>query len=152
MLPLIEDNTLLAALVSAKGDTSLAAERLQVKELDLVSRLQLIDFDTLSNSIKNIVAFQMLDTLKYVQLEVISKLDTYSPSVASKLLVDLLDRLQTTATPPTQSSNSPIIIQQLMNQESNHVREELARRIINAQQTTPSESDRGLQVYEQDGN
>lgn len=154
MLASFEDSTLLASLISAKGDTTLAAERLQVEELLLVQRLQDIDFDLLSNALKHIAAFSMLDTLKYVQLEVISKLDSYSPSVASKLLIDLLDRIQQSATPPplTQQNNSPVVIQQIMANESNHVREELARRIINSQQ--PSNPDRGSQVVVEysDGN
>lgn len=146
----------MAAIVAAKGDTDLAAEKLSCSPVDLIARVQLIDFMTLSEAIKSIVAFQMLDTLKYVQLEVISKLDQYSPSTASRLLVDLLDRLQTLSTPaPTQQNNSPVIIQQMMMNESQSVREELARRIINSQSSPPPaelNSDRGHLIYEQDGN
>ena len=147
-MPLIEDTDLLAAVVAAKGDTDLAAEKLSCSSIDLAKRLQTIPFEALSETIKSVVAFQMLDTLKYVQLQVISSLDDYTPATASRLLIDVIDRLQSLAAPPPSSSNnSPIVIQQMMLQESQQVREELARRIINSQQPVP---DRGLSIIEHD--
>ena len=149
--PIVADDTIINALISAHGSVALAAERLDIDPSEVVSRLPSLPYDQLLAGIRVARLLKIYDSLTVLQDVVVGSLELLSPRDRIKLLTQLSDRLDNQALPPVQSADpsasGPNFQFNFGSPESQEdARVELAKRIINIDEgftRTPVESDTG---------